>query len=755
MASQVQDVAQQKFVEEIDYSEIQELQVVGKGAFGVVWKGLWKNQFVAVKHINSEAERKEFLVEVRQLSRVSHPNIVHLYGACTRGTHVCLVMEYAEGGSLYNVLHCRPKPRYSAAHAMSWARQCAEGVAYLHSMRPKPLIHRDLKPPNLLLVNYGQRLKICDFGTAADKATYMTNNKGSAAWMAPEVFEGSSYTEKCDVFSWGIILWEVLSRRKPFDEVGGSAFRIMWAVHTGQRPPLIEDCPAPIEQLMTQCWHKIPSERPSMHVVVKYMTALCQYFPGPEARVTYDDVCSDDDSSSVDSLHSEDMIDTNYSTNDQPASNNSNATESSGHAENEVEIVLREHRPDDRGSRPQSFVENQVNKLQDIMAKQGPIRPAPAKPMSVGQRIGQVNIPGPFRNNSSPNNPNINEVQSPGLLNQSIQSPIIVSRPPSSLANSPIHSNVYDSHNLGVNRAMLGQNLSGGSTPQDTNLVKSPIIFNESPSPLHLSPIVNYNIGNMNPRHIDIDQDNESNASPARSPSSVSQSNSVIADIRDDFNQNYINESGMSHMNGNRNFMRYADPRLQTPLEIQVDPNAWELDDPLDFCDDPNSNHIEVKNMAGFDKFFGQGRFGNSNQSTSQTAGDVSGSGLPSAGVPGSQPTNTTSDPNLDSMHMMLDPHLRPLTPDLTDETSKQIFEEHKQLAQEYLKVQTELAYLSRHKTELENQTDDKVLIQKREVMQLEDEKESLIKLYWNLKKQLDLMEGDSWVLLPDEAPHE
>lgn len=97
-------------------------------------------------------------------------------------------MEYAEGGSLYNVLHNSPRISYTASHAMSWAMQCAEGVAYLHAMRPKPLIHRDLKPPNLLLVDQGRVLKICDFGTVTDKATLMTNNMGSAAWMAPGEF---------------------------------------------------------------------------------------------------------------------------------------------------------------------------------------------------------------------------------------------------------------------------------------------------------------------------------------------------------------------------------------------------------------------------------------------------------------------------------------------------------------------------------------------------------------------------------------
>uniref|UniRef100_A0A8C9U0Z0 Mitogen-activated protein kinase kinase kinase 7 n=1 Tax=Scleropages formosus TaxID=113540 RepID=A0A8C9U0Z0_SCLFO len=254
-------------------------KVVGRGAFGVVCKAKWKGKDVAIKTIESESERKAFMVELRQLSRVNHPNIVKLYGSCNNP--VCLVMEYAEGGSLYNVLHgAEPLPYYTASHAMSWCLQCSQGVAYLHGMKPKALIHRDLKPPNLLLVAGGTVLKICDFGTACDIQTHMTNNKGSAAWMAPEVFEGSNYSEKCDVFSWGIILWEVITRKKPFDEIGGPAFRIMWAVHNGTRPPLIKNLPKPIESLMTRCWSKDPSQRPSMEEIVKIMSHLMQPVDG-------------------------------------------------------------------------------------------------------------------------------------------------------------------------------------------------------------------------------------------------------------------------------------------------------------------------------------------------------------------------------------------------------------------------------------------------------------------------------------------
>uniref|UniRef100_A0A3P9L1C2 Mitogen-activated protein kinase kinase kinase 7 n=1 Tax=Oryzias latipes TaxID=8090 RepID=A0A3P9L1C2_ORYLA len=279
--------------EEINYEDIEVEEVVGRGAFGVVCKAKWKGNDVAIKTIESESERKAFIVELRQLSRVNHPNIVKLYGSCSNP--VCLVMEYAEGGSLYNVLHgAEPLPCYTASHAMSWCLQCSQGVAYLHGMKPKALIHRDLKPPNLLLVAGGTVLKICDFGTACDIQTHMTNNKGSAAWMAPEVFEGSNYSEKCDVFSWGIILWEVITRRKPFDEIGGPAFRIMWAVHNGTRPPLIKNLPKPIESLMTRCWSKDPSQRPSMEEIVKIMSHLMKYFPESDVPLQYPYPYSDD-----------------------------------------------------------------------------------------------------------------------------------------------------------------------------------------------------------------------------------------------------------------------------------------------------------------------------------------------------------------------------------------------------------------------------------------------------------------------------
>lgn len=89
-------------------------------------KAIWRNQLVAVKEFFASAEQKDIEKEVKQLSRVKHPNIIALHGICLAQQATYLIMEYAEGGSLHNFLHGKVKPAYSLAHAMSWARQCAE-----------------------------------------------------------------------------------------------------------------------------------------------------------------------------------------------------------------------------------------------------------------------------------------------------------------------------------------------------------------------------------------------------------------------------------------------------------------------------------------------------------------------------------------------------------------------------------------------------------------------------------------------------
>ena len=261
------------FTDSIPFNELKlSTETLGSGSFGTVYKGRWRSLDVAVKHFKTREEIDSFSVEVKQLSRVRHPNIVKLYGASSPSkTAAYLIMEYAEGGSLSHLLHdCRHQD-YDLRHACSWAMQTARGVAYLHSLRPKPIMHRDLKPANLLLFERGKILKICDFGTACAVKTQMTNNTGSASYMAPEVFSTSSYLESGDVFSWSIIFWEILVRQQPYYKQYSNPFQILWWVNNGTRPKQIEDCPEIIWNLITRSWDKNPNMRPTMKQVAQEM----------------------------------------------------------------------------------------------------------------------------------------------------------------------------------------------------------------------------------------------------------------------------------------------------------------------------------------------------------------------------------------------------------------------------------------------------------------------------------------------------
>uniref|UniRef100_A0A6G1SLS7 Mitogen-activated protein kinase kinase kinase 7 n=2 Tax=Aceria tosichella TaxID=561515 RepID=A0A6G1SLS7_9ACAR len=269
------------FIDRIPSKEVElSNETLGSGSFGTVFKGRWRGKKVAVKQFKTREERDSFLVEVKQLSCVKHPNIVVLYGAITLPDTAYLIMEYSEGGSLSNLLHECKKQEYDLRHACSWAKQTARGVAYLHGIRPKPIMHRDLKPANLLLFQRGRILKICDFGTACDVKTQMTNNTGSPSYMAPEVFATSSYLESGDVFSWGIIFWEILVRLHPYNQPYSNPFQILWSVNQGARPTEIDHCPKHIWNLITRSWDKDPKKRPSMQFIAEEMHLIYQLVDG-------------------------------------------------------------------------------------------------------------------------------------------------------------------------------------------------------------------------------------------------------------------------------------------------------------------------------------------------------------------------------------------------------------------------------------------------------------------------------------------
>jgi mitogen-activated protein kinase kinase kinase 7 len=275
------------FIDRIPFSEIKlSGETLGSGSFGTVFKGRWRGRKVAVKQFKTREERDSFLVEVKQLSNIKHANIVTLHGATWLPDTAYLIMEYAEGGSLNNLLHECKKQEYDLRHACSWARQAARGVAYLHGIRPKPIMHRDLKPANLLLFSRGEVLKICDFGTACDVKTQMTNNTGSPSYMAPEVFSTSSYLESGDVFSWGIIFWEILVRLHPYNKSYYHPFQILWSVNQGTRPAVIETCPRHIWNLITSSWNKDPKKRPSMEFIAEEMNCIFKLVDRKNQRQT-------------------------------------------------------------------------------------------------------------------------------------------------------------------------------------------------------------------------------------------------------------------------------------------------------------------------------------------------------------------------------------------------------------------------------------------------------------------------------------
>lgn len=252
---------------------------LGRGAFGQVIKALYRGEPVAMKVLENDSDtcRKQFLNEMEQLHSLRHSNIIQVIGKCSCNTKLAFIMELMDNGSLEDLLHRHLHLVYKADHVISWARQCVDAVSFIHD---KGFVHRDLKPTNLLLKDEYRILKLCDFGTVSTIKTSMTNNQGTPSWMAPEVFKGKKYNVKCDVYSFGITLWEMVARKRPFGDES-SSYTILWKACSGHRPPIISDpgCHPVIMDLITYCWAEDPDVRPAMREVLEVLTELTKAYP--------------------------------------------------------------------------------------------------------------------------------------------------------------------------------------------------------------------------------------------------------------------------------------------------------------------------------------------------------------------------------------------------------------------------------------------------------------------------------------------
>ncbi|KAJ0406168.1 hypothetical protein ATCC90586_001214 [Pythium insidiosum] len=246
---------------------------IGMGNFGVVYKAHYKGKRIALKQLLSQHYNKktirDFQNELNILLVLRHPNIVQFLGAVTDPPTFCLLTELCEG-SVVDLLHLAQSRKIIVTWllALEIALGCAKACAYLHGLDPI-ILHRDIKAENLLLTEKFV-CKLSDFGLS--RSLQRNDNAqtlcGTPRWLAPEVFRGEDYSEKIDIYSYGIVLWELFCFKKPYMEHDPINVAYMVA-HEELRPELQDHIPHVLQRLMTQCWAMDPSQRPSFSRIIK------------------------------------------------------------------------------------------------------------------------------------------------------------------------------------------------------------------------------------------------------------------------------------------------------------------------------------------------------------------------------------------------------------------------------------------------------------------------------------------------------
>jgi serine/threonine protein kinase/WD40 repeat protein/GTPase SAR1 family protein len=263
----------------IPYDSFELGEKLGEGSYSVVYKGRWMDKDVAIKVMNiddkldSGEKRKvfsEWRREVETMRSLFHSNIVAMRGVCL--DPICMLLDLCIAGDLYHFLRdCKDPPNWKLRLCI--AADVAKGMRFLHSVTP-PIIHRDLKSPNVLLSkarNGTLVAKVADFGLSV-RFGLVTEIKGTKVenpvWTAPEVLRGEPYNENCDVYSFAVILWELLTAKPFFGEIRFNS-EIEKMVLRGERPKIPVDCPRLYEGLITKCWNDEVAQRVSFaHIVV-------------------------------------------------------------------------------------------------------------------------------------------------------------------------------------------------------------------------------------------------------------------------------------------------------------------------------------------------------------------------------------------------------------------------------------------------------------------------------------------------------
>ncbi|XP_027362973.1 serine/threonine-protein kinase EDR1 isoform X2 [Abrus precatorius] len=251
---------------EIPWEDLVIGERIGLGSYGEVYHADWNGTEVAVKKFLDQdfsgAALSEFKREVRIMRRLRHPNVVLFMGAVTRPPNLSIISEYLPRGSLYRILH-RPNCQIDEKRRIKMALDVARGMNCLHTSTPT-IVHRDLKSPNLL-VDKNWNVKVCDFGLSRLKHNTFLSSKSTAGtpeWMAPEVLRNEPSNEKCDVYSFGVILWELATLRLPWS--GMNPMQVVGAVgFQSRRLDIPTEVDPIVARIIRECWLQDPNLRPS------------------------------------------------------------------------------------------------------------------------------------------------------------------------------------------------------------------------------------------------------------------------------------------------------------------------------------------------------------------------------------------------------------------------------------------------------------------------------------------------------------